>query len=140
MQFDNALANGDFYFTFKLYDDTSVGLQVDTDLVINSVGVINGIFTTALDFGDMAFIGKNIWLDISVKNSSGTGFQQLLPRKQITSTPYAIHAQFVGADAVTGIEILNGSITSVDLASNSVGFNQIATNTVGSSEIAANAI
>ncbi len=142
LEFNNTVAEGVFDFKFVLFDAQDDGSGANLgNLTVEDVQVTQGVFTTQLDFGSSVFVGDKIWMEINVRQGALTGgFQQLLPRQEITSTPYAIHAQFVGADAVTGIEIQNGSIMNVDLASNSISSNNIITNAVGSNEIAANAV
>jgi hypothetical protein len=84
--------NAPYDFTFRLFDSASGGVQVGSDKVITGVQVTAGIFTVNLDFG-ASFPGANRWLEISIK-PAGTpgGYQQLLPRQPLTSTPYAIRS------------------------------------------------
>ena len=132
---------GAYDFTFKLYNASSSGTQVGSDVFVDNVQVDNGLFTTAIDFTSSSFVGDKLWLEISVRDGNATGgFQQLLPRQAITAAPYATHSQFVGADAVTSVEILDGSITAADLGNNSVAKAEIAANAVGSSEIISNQV
>ena len=132
---------GAYDFTFKLYDASSSGTQVGSDVFVDNVQVDNGLFTTAIDFTSSSFVGDKLWLEISVRDGNATGgFQQLLPRQAITAAPYATHSQFVGADAVTFVEILDGSITAADLGNNSVAKAEISANAVGSSEIISNQV
>ena len=144
-ELNNANGNphqGDFDFQFIAYDaqDDGSGNDLGTSLA-DDVTVNNGIFTTQIDFGDSAFVGDKVWLEISVRNGASTGdYTKLLPRQQITVAPYATHAQFVGADAVSGTEIQDGSITSSELANNSVTTDKIVTNSITSDKIANNSI
>ena len=84
-------ANSNYDFQFKLFDLLTGGTQQGTTVTLNSVAVTNGIFAVNLDFGAAAFSGADRFLEINVKPAgSPGGYQQLLPRQQITSTPYAI--------------------------------------------------
>ena len=140
LRFNNSLANGVFDFQFAAFDALELGNQL-AEIIVEDVDVTNGIFTTAINFGSGVFLGDKTWLEIRVREGSNTGgFQQLLPRQQITSSPYAIHAQFIGANAVSDIEIQDGSITSADLADNSITASKIATDAVGVDEISSNSV
>jgi hypothetical protein len=140
LRFNNSLANGKFDFQFVVFDANENGSQI-AQTINEDVDVKQGVFTTIINFGTLVFLGDKVWLEIRVREGNNTGgFQQLLPRQQITSSPYAIHAQYVGANAVSDIEILDGSITAVDLADNSVTASKIATNAVGVDEISANSV
>jgi hypothetical protein len=80
-------------FQFTLWDAVSNGNQIAaTTPVILSLPLSNGLFTAQLDFGAGAFPGAGRYLQIQVRNGPST-FQTLLPRQQITPTPYAITAQ-----------------------------------------------
>ena len=84
--------NAQYDFTFRLFDSASGGAQVGTDIVTSGVQVTAGIFTVNLDFGT-SFPGANRWLEINIKPAgSPGGYQQLLPRQALTSTPYAIRS------------------------------------------------
>jgi hypothetical protein len=85
-------ANGTYDFEFKLYNAAAGGALADTKLR-NAVPVANGVFTVRLDFAAALFDGSDRYLEIGVRTAgSGGGYQQLLPRQQITSTPYALRS------------------------------------------------
>jgi hypothetical protein len=86
-------ANGTYDLQFKLYDALTLGnLQGSPNTVTKTaVNVTNGIFTVQLDFGSSGFPGTDRYLEISVQHNGG-GYTTLLPRQQLTSTPYAIHS------------------------------------------------
>ncbi len=147
LSFNNAPANGDFDFKFVAYDTQDDGTgNILSTFTIDSppITVTNGIFTAPINFPDDVFLGDKVWLEINVQIATDTNnFQKLTPRQSVNSTPYAIHAQFVGTigtDAVTGAEIVNQSITNSDLATNSVNASNIINNSIGTSEIAADAV
>ncbi|MGO8679274.1 MAG: hypothetical protein ACLQVX_25825 [Limisphaerales bacterium] len=85
-------ANGSYDMAFSLFGAGSGGSQVGGTLTRTAVGVTNGLFTAALDFGAGVFTGANLWLDISVRTNGGGAFSELVPRQPLTPTPYAIMA------------------------------------------------
>jgi len=86
-------ANGASDFEFRLYNDASAGAQQGSTVTLGDVGVTNGLFTVALDFGSAPFNGAALWLDIAVRPGASAGaYTNLLPRQPITATPYAIKA------------------------------------------------
>jgi formylglycine-generating enzyme required for sulfatase activity len=85
-------ANGNYDLTFSLFGVSSGGTAVASPLTNAPVGVSNGLFTVALDFGSGVFTGAVRWLEIGVRTNGGGGFSTLSPRQQITATPYAITA------------------------------------------------
>ena len=84
-----AAYTGTCNFQFSLWDSASAGTQQGSTLPINGVNVVNGLFTVALDFGDL-FKGEARWLATSVQCSGDGGFTQLDPRQPITAAPYAL--------------------------------------------------
>jgi hypothetical protein len=94
-----APANGFFDFEFSLYTNgTRSGTQVGSTLTQTNLGVTNGLFTTALNFGDV-FAGDSTWLAISVRTNGGSSFTALNPLQELTPTPYAIYAPNAGTAA-----------------------------------------
>jgi hypothetical protein len=92
-------ANGFFDFEFALYTNaTEAGTQVGTTLTPTNIGVTNGLFTVALNFGDV-FSGDPTWLAIAVTTNGGTNYTALNPLQELTPTPYAIYAPNAGAAA-----------------------------------------
>lgn len=84
-------ANGNYDFIFRLYDALGSGSQrgVAPD---NELPVVDGIFTTVLNFGS-AFDGTALWLQIEVRPSGSTGpYTVLSPRQPLTAAPYATTA------------------------------------------------
>jgi hypothetical protein len=86
-------ANGSYDLRFSLFNASSGGSQVGSNLTTLSVSVANGLFTTALDFGPGIFSGTPLWLDTSVRPSGSGAFSELAPRQALTPAPYAITAQ-----------------------------------------------
>lgn len=85
--------NGTCDFRFGLWDDSTIGNQVGTTQTVNSLVVMNGLFTTPINFGDgvsSQFTGDARWLAIRVRCPSGTGvFETLDPRQAMTPAPVA---------------------------------------------------
>lgn len=97
----STLPTGSYDFTFKVYDALTSGTQVGSAVALSAVGVTNGVFTVALDFGDGVFTGANRWLEMSAR-TAGTGTLEVFtPRQPITSVPYALYALASPADAAT---------------------------------------
>ena len=85
--------NGTCNFQFSLWNAVSAGTQQGGTLPINSVNVVNGLFTVVLDFGlsnSAFFTGDALWLGTSVQCSGDGGFTPLDPRQPITAAPYAL--------------------------------------------------
>ncbi len=117
-------ASGTFDFEFEIFDAQSGGVSL-APVITQTLDISNGIFETELDFGDSPFMGDQVWLEVRARAAGGGAFTTLSPRQQMTAAPYALHAQFVGADAVTGMEIADGSVAGNDLAPGAVGAAQV---------------
>lgn len=84
-----ASANGNYDFQFKLYDAATAGAQVG-GAILQTIAVIDGYFTTKLDFGE-AFNGDARYLEIGVKIAGSSDPYTILdPRQELTPTPYAL--------------------------------------------------
>lgn len=101
-------ANASYDFEFRLFTADAGGAALATNGRPN-VSVSDGIFTVRLDFG-ANFDGTARWLEIAVKPAgSGGGYQQLLPRQPVTSTPYSIRSlNSTAADQSTNATQLGG--------------------------------
>jgi hypothetical protein len=89
LQRSGAAYNGTCNFQFTLWDALSAGTQLGSTQSINSVNVVNGLFTVVLDFDDR-FTGDARWLGTSVQCSGDGGFTPLDPRQALTAAPYAL--------------------------------------------------
>jgi hypothetical protein len=89
LQVNNQPADGMFDFRFILYDADTGGSQVGPIVTRNDVSVSKGLFSVALDFGNI-FGNTALFLDIAVRpgDSSGT-YTPLVPRQPLTATPFA---------------------------------------------------
>jgi len=96
----NGPADGLYDFEFKLFDDPSTGTQQGDTIDINDVNVIDGYFTTALDFGSdpNVFNRDARWLEIGVKPSGSSSFTILSPRQEVTPVPYALQTRGILVD------------------------------------------
>jgi hypothetical protein len=97
----NNLANGSYDLSFLLSDASTNGDIVAGPITNFAVGVTNGVFSVALDFGG-AFDGAMLWLDISVRTNGGAVFTELSPRQQLMPTPYAIFAEGANGAGISG--------------------------------------
>ncbi len=89
----NDAADGLYDFEFKIYDDPCTGTQQGSTVVVDDLDVIDGYFTVALDFSAV-FDGTARWLETGVRPGASTGsFDTLMPRTELTPTPYAIYAE-----------------------------------------------
>lgn len=85
------LPTGTYQFTFTLYDAPSGGAQiVGTTSIQRSIQVINGLFTTDLDFGQI-FNGAQSWLEIKV-GTTVPNEEALAARQPINAVPVAQYA------------------------------------------------
>lgn len=108
--------NGSYDLQLKLYDAQTAGNQIGSTIT-TPVTVVNGLFTTTLDFGGSAFDGNARWLEIGARtNGSASAYAILSPRPPMTTTPYAIRAGTAGAAAWSG---LTG--VPVSIGTNSIG-------------------
>ena len=120
----NSAADGEYDFTFKLYDAEVGGNKAANDVNVGDLEVTDGYFTIELDFGSDAFMGDGRWLEIMVRpgnSNDGNDFVTLIPRQQITSTPYAAYAENTKKYAqVVTVAVSGGDYTSVQAAIDSI--------------------
>ena len=107
--------NGNYTMTFRLFDALTGGNQIpnNSTAVTSMVSVVNGIFTTRLDFGAAAFNTTGArYLEIQV------GSTVLTPRQEITSSPFANRAvNAASADSLSNACVgcvTNGQINSIN--------------------------
>jgi hypothetical protein len=92
-----ASPTGQYQFTFTLYDAFTGGSAVAPPLHQN-IQVINGLFTTDLDFGQI-FNGTQMWLDIQVGTTTSNE-EELSSRQPINVVPVAQYALNSPAGAI----------------------------------------
>src|SRR5262249_13671663 len=117
-----------FDLQFTIYDAPSSGNVQGGPLTNATTSVSNGLFTVTLDFGASPFSGADRWLEIGVRTSgSADPYQTLVPRQQLTATPYATRA----ANAATAASY-TGPVSDSQLSANvpRLNANQTFTGTV----------
>ena len=100
------LASGNYVLRIRPYSAATDGSPLAASVDTPALSVVDGIFSTTLDFGNSVFIGTPVFLDIQVQAPSSS-FVQLLPRQPVTPTPYAINADKL--DGFDAAELIEGS-------------------------------
>src|ERR1039458_7465706 len=62
-------ANGSYDLAFTLYTTNTTGIAWAGPVTNTAVAVSNGLFTTLVDFGPGAFIGRSNWLEFAVSTN-----------------------------------------------------------------------
>ena len=89
----NLPANGRYDLQFKLFSAIAGGSQVGTTVDRPNLLLINGVFSTTIDFGGSAFTGGDRFIEMSVRpNGSPNPYVILGARQQILSVPYSVRA------------------------------------------------
>ena len=105
---NGAPANGNYEITFSIYDAEDGGNLVagPQPQPVTSIAIANGLFTVRLDFGAGVFTGPARWIEMNVRKVGEVNFTTVVPRVELTSSPYAIRAQSAG----TASDVSNGSV------------------------------
>lgn len=111
---NGAPANGVYDFNFGLFSTSSGGSLIGSADPVPGVSVTNGLFTVPMDFG-ANFPGAARWLEIAVRTNGGAVFTTLVPRQQLTPTPYAITA---GSLVSGGLPAVYTNVVSFNNANN----------------------
>lgn len=115
-------ASGAFQMQFKLFDAVSGGTQVGSTIADVPVTASQGVFSAQLDFGSNALSGANRWLEIAIRHNSGESYSTILPRTQLTSSPYAVRTlSAASADLALDSNKLGGVAASSYLTTASAG-------------------
>jgi len=85
-------ANGAFDWRVGLFDELTGGSLVGPIHTNLNVAVVNGWFTTTLDFGTAAFSGAGRWLELEVRPAGNGAYTVLAPRQAVLPVPYAHYA------------------------------------------------
>jgi hypothetical protein len=95
-----------YSFAVSIYNDESAQDALWTET--QTVGVINGIYNLLLGAVEPLDLGFNTqyWIGISVN-----GGEELNPRIQLSTVPYAFHAQSVPDGSITSSKLADGSVT-----------------------------
>ena len=103
-------ASGLHDFRFRLYAAATGGVPIGSMLCVDNVNVVEGVFTTQLDFGQQFATTAQRYLEIDVRRDTGltcanaSNFVIMAPRQQLTATPMANHAKSAFAlDAADGL-------------------------------------
>lgn len=122
-------ADGEFDFTFDVYDAEANGQLLDTQTV-SGVTVTDGVFSVILDFGDPELFIADRWLEVTVDQNGKSS--QLSPRSLLTGTPVALRADvadqaviadlatLTDADSVNSSSVIDGSLVAADVDSTSI--------------------
>ena len=87
LQDNGQAADGNYDFTFRLYNFAAGGTQIGPTESAANHPVSNGLFTVELNFGDDAFKGEARWLEIEVNGTT------LSPRQKVNPTPYSSYSR-----------------------------------------------
>lgn len=85
-------ATGLYDFQFKLFSASTSGTQIGGTQTLTDVTVDRGLFTVQLNFGSAPFDGSRRWLEMAIKKPNEQGYTTLVPREELTPTPYALYA------------------------------------------------
>jgi len=139
-------ASGNYDLQFKLFDALNGGTQVGLTITNPTVQAMNGIFTVTLDFGVAAFPGADRFLEINLRPAGSIGgYQQLLPRQKVMSTPYALQSLNAtnAASATTAVNFsgtlagdMTGTQSATAIANNAVTTAKLADGGVTDAKIA----
>lgn len=84
-------ATGSYDMTFAIWDANAAGDLIAGPITNSAVAVTNGLFTVTLNFGPGVFNGTNYWVEMAVCTNGSSNFVTLVPRQQLTPTPYALN-------------------------------------------------
>jgi parallel beta-helix repeat protein len=99
-------ADGVFDFSFAIFASEINGTALTAPVLLHDISVIDGVFSVPLDFGTSILNGGPTWLAISVRDGNSNGsYTPLNPRQNLTSTPFAMHAEFVPGNSIGQVEI-----------------------------------
>ena len=87
-------ANGQYDMQFSLFNGVTGGTQIGATVARPATTLINGVFSTTLDFGATAFNNPNaVFIEIAVKPAgSPNNYTILGPRQQLTVVPFSVRA------------------------------------------------
>ncbi len=112
-------ANGTYDLRFTLYNVAGGGSTVAGPVTKSAVGVANGLFTAALDFGERVLSGEARGLEIGVRTNGNGAFGTFPARQQITPAPSALYAPNADA-AVTAFSMTANGVSNPRLQTNAI--------------------
>lgn len=104
-------ATGVYDLSFSLHGSSDGGDPLHGPAYYDRVGVTNGLFTVALDFGDGCFDGTAYWLEMGVRQAGGSRYQILAPRRPILPAPYAVFATTAGQAGAVDASGIRGTLS-----------------------------
>lgn len=110
-----APANGSFDLQFALFNGSLGGGQIGATVSVPAVTVTNGLFSVQLDFGPTQFAGDRQFLEVRVRPAGAGPFETLLPRTEVTATPYALASRVALPNSVTTTSIADGTVGAADV-------------------------
>lgn len=120
-------ANGRYDLQFKLFDAPTGGNQIAATVDCPNLLLVNGVFSTTLDFGAASFDGGNRFAENSVRpNGSPNAHVILGGRQPILSVPLAVRSATadIATNAVTAANFsgsLGGDVSGTQNATTVVG-------------------
>lgn len=113
-----ALVNTPTDVQCSLWDAASGGTQVGSTLTQTAVTVENGLFVVSLDFGvDPYASAKALWLQIAVRNPTGTGSYTVLGTRQaLTAAPYSLATRGITVDSAGKVNIGSSGVGRLNVA------------------------
>jgi len=104
----NEPGDGLYDFQFKLFNDPCTGTQQGSTIEVNDLDVIDGYFTTEVDFGSSVFNGNARWLEIDVRPGDSidiSDYATLTPRQEVSPTPYALQTRGIFVNSAENVGI-----------------------------------
>ncbi len=130
--FEGSPANDTFDVWFKLFDNPDNISSTELSEIFQTLVIENGLLYTELDFGDVAFNGQDLWLEVLIEKPNGVpGYFRLTPRIAINTSPYAIQANFIADDGINSGSVEDGSLLGMDLANLTISNSKIANSSIG---------
>lgn len=108
-----APATGLYDLRFTLFDAAADGNVVGVPVCLDDVSVVDGLFTTPLDFGpvfggDQTFLQVDVRADTIADCADANGFVALAPRQALSSVPYALKVPGIDGHS---LDAADGSVT-----------------------------
>lgn len=105
-----AVHSGPVDLRFRLYDAAAAGAQVGPQITALAVALVQGTFTTALDFGVAPFSANAPrWLEIDVADAGSGVFATLSPRQPLSPAPFALNTRGITVDALNRVGIMTST-------------------------------
>jgi hypothetical protein len=129
--------NGTKNVTFSFWNNPTVGAgaQIGSDVVVNNVSVVNGVFNAVIDVSGIPFVSNpTVYLQVRI---DGSNFGPT--RQKLVAAPFALA---VAAGAVSGGllgAISDGTIDANDLAADAVNTVEIVNNAVTGTKLSSSA-